>query len=40
MKDVVIGYDGSKCADTAVELVSSLALGPDASVSLVWPSTV
>ena len=35
MKNVVIGYDGSKCADTAVELVSSLAWGPDASVSLI-----
>ena len=35
MKNVVIGYDGSNCADTAVELVSSLAWRPDASVSLI-----
>jgi nucleotide-binding universal stress UspA family protein len=35
MKNIVIGYDGSTCADTAVELVSSLAWEPGASVSLI-----
>lgn len=35
MKNIVVGYDGSSCADTAVDLVNSLAWGPDASVSLI-----
>lgn len=35
MKNFVIGYDGSKCADTAVELVSSLAWVPDPVISLI-----
>ena len=35
MKNVVIGHDGSMCADTAVELVSSMAWAADASASLI-----
>jgi nucleotide-binding universal stress UspA family protein len=35
MKTVVIGYDGSTCADTAIELVGSLAWGRETSVSLI-----